>query len=74
MPVYLTRWPDGSCTLSQAKNRTALMEVLDNEGSPNGVRITRVLNSWSIAVEPPVQDTGMMRFEISLANSDATRA
>jgi len=74
MPVYLTRWPDGTCTLSHARNRASLMHILDEEGSPNGVRIKKLNISWSISVRPPSQATGMMSFQIELAATDAGSA
>jgi hypothetical protein len=71
MPVYLTRWPNGSLSLTQAQNRADLMHLLDMEGSAAGCRVVPVTNSFSLSIEPPTRCGNNMQFEIDFANADS---
>ena len=71
MPVYLTRWPDGTMTLTHAQNRADLMHLLDMESSAAGCRVAPVTNSFSLSIEPPTRSDNFMDFKIGFAGGDA---
>jgi hypothetical protein len=71
MPMYLTRWPDGSLSLTQAQNRRDLMELLDMEGSAAGCRVRPLTSSFSLSIQPPTKLENEMDFEIDFSNADS---
>ena len=71
MPVYLTRWPDGTMTLTHAQNRADLMHLLDMESSAAGCRVVPVTNSFSLSISPPDRCDNFMDFKIDFADGDA---
>ena len=53
MPVYLAKFPDGTTQIASAKNKNALMHLLDQVGSPTGAQIKSLKGlEWIMEAEP----------------------
>jgi len=76
MPVYLVKFPDGTTQIASAKNKAALMHLIDQVGSPTYTQITSLKGlEWIIEAKPTgsYQDEGfqVVQFSFSVAYCDA---
>lgn len=57
MPLYLVRWPNLSCSLVRAHDKSEVHEILDELDNPDGVQVTRydgpVFLDFELATDRP---------------------
>ena len=72
MPVYIARWDDGTSQIVSAPNRTELMSVLDETGSPPAAQIISTGDAClSIDVSKPTLEVDDLHFSIKFAFCDS---
>lgn len=54
MSIFIARWPNGDFTIVCGENRLAIDEVLDEEGDPGSVQMTRL--NHAVAVRFKMRD------------------